>query len=245
MKRFEADLHIHSVLSPCASLDMSPLKIIEAAKNAGLHMIAITDHNSTRNAEVTHTLGAKHGIFVLMGAEINTREEVHCLAFFETIQKLNLFQEYLDKKLGFLINDSKLFGYQLVVDEEENILMEEDRMLIQALDASIDEVYNHVKSLDGLFVPAHITRRSGGILEQLFMIPNDIWVDGLEINLETGYSKLIEEHKELREYSFIRSSDAHQLADIGSARSYFFMEDLSFSEIKMAFAKRDQRLIEV
>lgn len=47
MKWYKADLHIHSVLSPCGSLDMSPKNIVQSALDKELEIIAITDHNST------------------------------------------------------------------------------------------------------------------------------------------------------------------------------------------------------
>ncbi|RMD59308.1 MAG: PHP domain-containing protein, partial [Nitrospirae bacterium] len=49
---FVADLHVHTCLSPCADIDMSPLRIIEKAKSKSIDIIGITDHNSSENAEV-------------------------------------------------------------------------------------------------------------------------------------------------------------------------------------------------
>ena len=46
MKRVRADLHIHTALSPCGDLDMSPARIIEEAKSKNIGIIGITDHNS-------------------------------------------------------------------------------------------------------------------------------------------------------------------------------------------------------
>ena len=45
---FKADLHIHTVLSPCGDLEMSPTAIVDRALSRGLDMIAISDHNTTR-----------------------------------------------------------------------------------------------------------------------------------------------------------------------------------------------------
>ena len=47
MNKYKADLHIHTVLSPCGDLEMSPKIIVEAAGKQGLDIIGITDHNST------------------------------------------------------------------------------------------------------------------------------------------------------------------------------------------------------
>ena len=47
--QFKADMHIHSVLSPCGDIEMSPSAIVAQAKAKGLDIIGLTDHNSTLN----------------------------------------------------------------------------------------------------------------------------------------------------------------------------------------------------
>jgi len=56
MKTYRADLHIHSVLSPCGDLDMSPVNIVEEASRKGLDIIGITDHNTTRHTGLVKRL---------------------------------------------------------------------------------------------------------------------------------------------------------------------------------------------
>ncbi|MGC9343178.1 MAG: PHP domain-containing protein, partial [Bacteroidales bacterium] len=89
MEEFRADLHIHSVLSPCGDLEMSPVKLVETAAAKGLDIIGITDHNTTLHCRLVKELGEEQGIFVLTGVEVNTKEEIHCLAFFEKDQDLS------------------------------------------------------------------------------------------------------------------------------------------------------------
>ena len=86
--RVKADLHIHTVLSPCGDLDMSPGNILRAALERGLGLIGITDHNSTRQALLIQEWGREMGVAVLAGAEVTTAEEAHCLAFFPTPERL-------------------------------------------------------------------------------------------------------------------------------------------------------------
>ena len=122
MNQYWADLHIHTVLSPCADLEMTPANIVNRAKEKGLHIIGITDHNSTKNALLVKKLAQKEGIFVLTGAEVTTKEEVHCLAFFEFENQLNQFQQFLDDNITIIPNPDGHFGYQPVVDENDDIL---------------------------------------------------------------------------------------------------------------------------
>lgn len=152
MKQFRADLHIHTILSPCGDLEMSPINIIQRAKALCIDIIGITDHNSTLHGPLTHKIGAQQGVMVLTGAEVTTKEEVHCLAFFETDEKLTTFQEFLDDKMPNILNDKSKFGEQIVVDEDENIIDEPQKLLISALSAGIDEVESMVHHLDGLFI---------------------------------------------------------------------------------------------
>lgn len=92
MNQYKADLHIHTLLSPCGDLEMSPRNIISAAKQRGLHIIGITDHNSTFQAPLVKELGQEAGLFVLCGAEVTTREEIHCLAFSRMITLFSSFR---------------------------------------------------------------------------------------------------------------------------------------------------------
>ena len=79
MTPFKADLHIHTVLSPCGDLEMSPSAIVQRALARGLDMIAISDHNTTRQVKVTQKIGRANGLFVLGGVEVTSQEEAHCL----------------------------------------------------------------------------------------------------------------------------------------------------------------------
>lgn len=140
MPVFKADMHIHSVLSPCADLDMSPANIVKQAKAKNLDIVAITDHNSTHNCKTIGELAAKQNIFCLPGCEINTKEEIHVLTFFEDYDVLSAFQQYLNNHLPPIINRPGLFGFQVIVDEKGNILGYEDKYLGSALNVSIEEV---------------------------------------------------------------------------------------------------------
>ena len=134
MTPFKADLHIHTVLSPCGDLEMSPSAIVQRALARGLDMIAISDHNTTRQVKVAQKVGRDNGLFVLGGVEVTSQEEAHCLAYFETDDQLDEFQEFLDQHLPPIPNDEDRFGYQLIVDENEEIVGEEEYHLLNAID---------------------------------------------------------------------------------------------------------------
>ena len=209
-----ADLHIHTVLSPCGDLEMSPENILHFAQIQGLNMIGITDHNSTRQAPIIRDYGKTKGIFVLTGAEICSKEEVHALTFFETDEQLTIFQHYLDVHLPDIPNDPEKFGFQVVVDPEEQII--------------------YVRQLDGIFIPAHIDKPCFSILSQLGFVPPDLRYDALELSSHTSLSKFLSGHPELKSASFIQSSDAHYPGDIGKIYTQLKIEDFSFKNIRQS-----------
>jgi hypothetical protein len=74
---FRAELHIHTVLSPCAGTDMLPAAIVETALFNEINLIAITDHNASYNAAPVIKVGSREGLLVLPGMDLETEEEVH------------------------------------------------------------------------------------------------------------------------------------------------------------------------
>jgi len=236
MQTFRADLHIHTVLSPCGDLEMSPANIVHAAKEKNIDIIGITDHNSTKQCEVIKQVACSEGIFVMAGAEVTTKEEVHCLTFFETNEKLLEFQQYLDLHLPDIKNDTKLFGYQVVVDKEENIVEEEDRLLISALDQSLEDIEKKVHQLGGLFIPAHINKSKFSIISQLGFVPADLQFEALEISKHVSKIDFLSKNRYLNKFTFIQDSDAHYVENIGDTSTRFLMKEISFEEIRMALA---------
>ncbi len=245
MKKFRADLHIHTVLSPCGDLEMSPDVIIEKAKEMKLDIIGITDHNSMRQCSVIRNAGIRQGIVVLAGVEITTREEVHCLAFFETTEQADDFQQYLDNNLPDIKNDVNRFGYQVVVDSENNILYSEEKLLISALSQSIEQVEAKVHCLNGLFIPAHIDKKRFGVMEQLGFLPDGLPVDALELSYRCTKEIFLRQHPEMSANSFISGSDAHYPEEVGRKITIFEMEHPGFDEIKLALGNKNGRKTEV
>jgi PHP family Zn ribbon phosphoesterase len=232
--KFKADLHIHSVLSPCGDLEMSPSAIIKEAKSKGLNIIGISDHNSTRNALVTKKIAEKNNIFVLCGAEVTTKEEVHCLCFMPDENSLLEFQKFLDSKYVFFQNDPNKFGYQLVVDEDENIIDEVDTLLINAIDYSIEDLQKKVYELNGIFIPAHVDRPRFSLSSQLVFIPDNLKYDALELSKYAEQTGFLQNFPWFSPNRFIMSSDAHFIPDIGSVYTELEMKSLSFEGVRLA-----------
>ena len=244
MNGFKADLHIHTVLSPCGDLEMSPTAIVDRALARGLDMIAISDHNTTRQVKVTQRIGKEKGLFVLGGVEVTSQEEAHCLCFFENDTQLDAMQEFLDAHLPPIPNDEDRFGYQLIVDENDEIVGEEEYHLLNAIDVDIDGIYDEVHRIGGLFVPAHVNKGTTSLTSQLGFVPPDLRADGLEINRFTTRDEMVKKFAYLKRFNFITDSDAHFIDNVGDVYNLVYMEHRNFSEFAKALHGEDGRSID-
>jgi len=237
LREFKADLHIHTCLSPCADGEMSPQRIIKKAKMNNLDIIGICDHNSAENVIVTKEIGNREQINVIGGIEATSEEEVHILALFDNGKELFEFQEILYKKLsGF--NDEKVFGKQLIINGDDEIIGYNDRLLIGATSISLSKIVQTVFSFRGLVIASHIDRQSFSIISQLGYIPEGLELDALEISQYYEH-----ENTNYRKYGFplVSFSDAHFLNDIGKNYTIFIIEEASTAEIKKALSGEDGR----
>lgn len=234
MNIYKADLHIHTFLSPCASLEMSPKNIVQRAMEQNLDIIGITDHNSTLQCEIVIKEALKEGLMVYPGVEVTTKEEIHCLAYFSSLNDLSGFQTHLDGYLPKIKNDSKLFGYQVVVDEDENIVYEEDKLLITALQIGIDKVEQLVHELNGIFIPAHVNKSKNSLISQLGIVPPTLKADAFELTKHMQTKSFISQNRLKSGTIIIRNSDAHMLEQIGENVTYLSMESVEFSEFSLA-----------
>lgn len=241
-KRFIADFHIHTCLSQCAELDMTPRRIVDMAIKRGLDIIAITDHNSAGNVETAIKIGLQKGLKVLPAMEVTSHEEVHVLAIFGSIENVIEMQEIVYKNLPDGINNEKLHGYQLIVNEKDEILRFNKRPLFSATNLSIKDIVDTIHSLGGLAIASHIDKEIFSVISHLGFIPYDVEFDALEISYNTKKDRAESIFREYMSIPWITSSDAHHLHDIGRRAICFFLEELSFEEIVRAF--KEKRRIE-
>lgn len=239
LKNFLADLHIHTCLSPCADMDMSPRRIIDKAVETGLDIIAVTDHNSGENIEVTARLAEARGITFLSGLEITSYEEVHILALFkDTVNALQM-QDIVYRSLPAGENDERLYGHQLVVNEADEILGFNRRLLITATSMNASNIVNTIRSLGGLSIASHIDRETFSVISQLGFIPEDLSFDALEISTLMTKERAAGIFQGLNRFPWVSFSDAHRIEDIGKRSTIFRMRERSFEGIEQALKDRE------
>jgi hypothetical protein len=224
---------------------MSPLRIVAEAREKKIDIIGITDHNSTLHCKLIRKLAAQAGISVLSGAEVGTREEVHCLAFFEEDETLDAFQAFLDKHIPRVPNDVHRFGDQVVLDENENIIAEEPWLLLNGLSAGIKQIEEKVHDLNGIFIPAHIDRPYYSLFSQLGFFPDNLKVEALEISRKTDPSDFLKRNNMPEGISLLKNSDAHYPGDIGRAYNLMWLESPTFNEVKLALAGEQGRYVRI
>ena len=167
MPTYRAELHVHTVLSPCAGVEMIPPVIVEEALKRDINLIAITDHNATANIGAVMEAAKGTGLTVLPGMELQTREEVHVLCLFDGLDQAKAWQRIVDSKFPDLLNDEEKVGEQYVVDETGSFIRKEERMLISNIEISLEEAVEGVNRLGGIVIPAHVERRAYGLLAVL------------------------------------------------------------------------------
>jgi PHP family Zn ribbon phosphoesterase len=235
MRRLLVDLHLHTVLSACAEIEMIPPLIVRRARELGLDAIAVTDHNSAAN--VGAVLEAAHGtgLTVLSGMEVQTREEVHMLCLFDTLDQVDTWQQAVSAALPNSQNNAKVFGEQYVVDATGDYLYTETRLLATSTTFSVEQVTEQVNALGGICLPAHVDRPSYSILSNLGFVPPGLQIAGVEITRLTTPRKLVQLFPALGRYGMIVNGDAHRLADMG-ARTQVHVQAATVSELSMALA---------
>jgi hypothetical protein len=237
---FRADLHIHTCLSPCSELSMTPSRIVERAASLGINIMAVCDHNTVEHVEVTAEIAKKRGIRVIAGMEINSSEEVHILGLFENITDALSMQAVVYANLPGE-NDEDAFGMQVLVNESEEVLGFNNRLLIGATELSVNKIVELIHIFNGLAVASHIDREGFGIIGQLGFIPEGIEFDALEISYRTSREKAQELFRSYSHIPWVTSSDAHSLDDIGRSTTWFVMEHSTFRELRMAIKGIDNR----
>jgi len=213
MTRF--DLHIHSALSACAEKALSPARIVDRASEAGISLLALTDHNASANVLPAVEAGRRRGVGVIPGVEVMTREEVHVLTLFGDVETLADWQGVLDAALPEAPNRPEFFGYQVLYDAADEIVGVDDRLRQVGIGLGVDAITEQVHDRGGLVIPAHVFRRRHSLTSQLGFVPTDAAFDAIEITAGEWAQKGCRLGQRLHGYPLVSGSDAHFLEDVG------------------------------
>lgn len=233
MNTYRAELHTHTVLSPCASIEMIPPLIIAEAQKKHIDIIAVTDHNSIANIRAVMDAAAGTNIIVIPGIELQTQEEIHSICLFDHLGQAEAFFSSVEPTLPDIQNNADYFGEQFIVDKTGDFICREERLLIASADLSLSEAFSEVKKHHGLMIPAHVNRSAYGLLPVLGFVPQDIDLQILEISKHINPDIAENDFPQLKGYHLIQNGDAHFLNEITGFNS-FTIEKVSVEEIIMA-----------
>lgn len=219
---------------------MTPRVIVEIALEQGLDVIAICDHNSARNTAATTRAARRTALTVISGMEITTSEEVHILGLFPSHDAATAVQDEVYARL-YGQNQDEVFGYQVVVDEHDQVEDLDQRLLIGATTLSCERAVHLVHEHGGLAIASHIDRQGFGIFTQLGFIPATLKLDALEVSKRIDFDTACARYPQCRDWTLITSSDAHRPDEIGSAFTRMRMAKPTFEELKKALAGEDGR----
>ncbi len=223
MRSFYYDLHIHSCLSPCGDDDNTPNNILGMASLSGLDIVALTDHNTSKNCPAFFEAAENYNIIPIAGMELTTSEDIHVVCLFEELSAAMRFDEHVSSSRPLIKNRPDFFGRQQILDAEDNFVREEEYLLLNATDISVEDVFELVSEYGGVCYPAHIDKDENGIIAILGTIPPDAEFTHYELHSSDKASAMCERFG-LKPDSIIISSDAHYLSDIRDREHYFSLD---------------------
>lgn len=243
MQTLLADFHVHTLLSPCAAVEMTPNHIVLRAAQYGVGAVAITDHNASANVEAALEAGRSYGVKVFPGMEVECQEEAHIVVLFDTLEQLQQWQHIVDGHMNGIANNPEKFGAQFVVDADDNFIREEERMLLAPLSLTAAQVVQQVRELGGIALAAHIDRPAYSIVGQLGFIEPDFGFAAAEIS-HVGWQKNLQSRLQRVAgfLPYVTDSDAHTMLDfLQGPKNLLNVADLTVAEILRALANEGVR----
>lgn len=232
--KYYYDLHIHSALSPCGDMDMTPNNIVNMSVLKGLDIIAISDHNSVGNVRSAMEVAVGKPITVVPAMEVETAEEVHMLCLFPDIESAEKAEAELKTKFPFIENRPEIFGEQAFMNSEDEITGFEKQLLVTATSLAIDDVKALADKVGGVAIPAHVDRNSYSVLSNLGVLP-DIGFNTIEVSKKT----MPENYEYLRK-KIIQNSDAHYLEDISEPEQQIELTECTPSALISYIKEREK-----
>jgi len=221
------DFHIHSGLSPCAEDEMSPGNVVNMALLKGLNAIALTDHNSIGNLRAFMEAGQTAGLLVVPGMELQTREEVHLLCLFQSLDDAQAFSDRIEAQRMRIPNKPERFGNQVLYNSQDEPVGEYPWSLLSSIDIGLEDAVSLVRRRGGVAIPCHVDRKANSILYTLGFLPPEPAFPYVELSAAcTAIPKGLPADQQ-----FVTNSDAHTLGAIAEPEHWLEVSELSISAI--------------
>jgi len=228
MSRYTYDLHVHSCLSPCADNDNTPNNLAGMAALNNIQIMALTDHNSCRNCPAFFEACKRYGIIPVPGMALTTAEDIHVVCLFPELEDALKFNDEVDERRIRYKNNKEIFGDQLILNGEDELIGEEEDFLTNATTISYDEVPEIVNKYNGACYPAHIDRQANGVISVLGTLPEEPDFPAVELHFEKNIDGYTKEFG-LQNKVIVVSSDAHYLQDLREENASMEIPDEPYS----------------
>jgi len=243
LRRFRADLHIHSCLSPCGEIEMYPGRIVDRALAAGLDIIAVTDHNAAGNVAATMRAAQGRNLTVVPAIEITSVEEAHIVGLFKKVEDVLKIEAVVSDSLPKAPVNYKFLNDQVIVNEHDEVMGFSPYLLLGATRFSVYEVVDLIHSVNGIAIASHIDRDAFSIPSQLGFIPQDLKLDAVEVSPNMSRTEAKKVFVEYQHLPIVGFSDAHQPDAIGARYTDFLLAEPTFPELCKALSGESQRKI--
>lgn len=211
--RYHYDLHIHSVLSGCADLLMTPNNIINMANLKGLSIISITDHNSLKQLPIVDEVIQSYDMVLVYGVEVSIEDESHVLCYFKTIEDALSFDKQIRPYIVEKPVNLSMYNQQVITDIEDLEKEVIPYFLGGGLSLDMSTLINILETYDHLRFLAHVDRdRNSG-----YHYINQYFFHGVELS-KNAKEDFIKEIKS-KNLFVLYNSDAHQLTEINEVQS--------------------------
>ena len=241
MGKYYYDLHTHSCLSPCGSNDATPASMAGFGVLNGLNILALTDHNSCANCPAFFRAAREYGLVPVAGMELTTAEDIHAVCLFETLEAALDFNREVEKRQMPVKNREEIFGEQLIMNENDEVIGRKENLLITATDISLEEAPTLVKAFGGVCYPAHIDREANGVIAVLGDFPPEPVFSCAELRDPANAKAYRAAYPILQNKTLVFSSDAHDLAAINGRVNSFELAGESEREIVRSLFERLRR----
>ena len=215
------DLHVHTPGSYDYRDEVTPDELVETLKDEGLELVGLTDHDCSGWYEEVAEAADNTDLEILPGVEITTHygseRRIHLTAIFPPERAEDI--------------DHVLSQIDINPADAEN----------QHSDEDIEDICRIVRDHDGLPILAHIDERAGAHyeIERDNPIKDELFNDELIAALEIVHN---ETREEFDGFPFIKSSDAHELDEIGRGYTFIKMTEPSFEGLRTALADPGSRI---
>ncbi|MBR3988174.1 MAG: PHP domain-containing protein [Clostridia bacterium] len=228
MNKYYYDLHVHSCLSPCGDDDSTPNNIAGMATLCGLNVVALTDHNTTRNCPGFFEAAKRHGIVPIAGMELTTMEDIHVIFLFENLETALEFDKDLQSKRILIDNRVDVYGEQMIMNGNDEVIGTEKHLLSNATTVSVDDCPKLAEKYNAVCYPAHIDRQANGIIATLGTFPDIKGFKVFELN-DGSKEEELRKNYPLGDRKCVVSSDAHYLWNMRDENKYFLIDDEPYS----------------